>query len=121
TDDSDPEVFAFGMALRDPAKGDVGFAYAVTLIEGHGVMTLSLRAPPAGGGVPAQIAEARALAHDLIARNDPEGKGSGAGGILGLFDSPWVKAALFFAIAMIGIATLLQQRKARRAARNAKT
>ena len=120
TDDSDAEVFAFGMAVLDPANGDVGFAYAVTLIQGHGVMTLSLRSPPADGGVPAQIAEARALAHDVIDRNDPAGKGSGAGGILGFFDSPWVKASLFFAIALSGIAMLLQQRKARRAARNAK-
>ena len=75
-DDSDPEVFVLGVTVGDPS-GPVGVAFGITLIQGYGVMPLSLRSPVDPAGLAPQVAEVRALAHDLIQRNDPTGEGRG--------------------------------------------
>lgn len=92
-DDGDPEVFALGLTVGD-AAGQVGVAFGVTMVQGYGVLPLSLRAPPDPAGLASQVAEVKALAHDLIARNDPAGEGRGGvgfgvpswlvGGVIGL-------------------------------------
>ncbi len=119
-DDSDPDAFVVGVSIHDATHGEIdgeiGVTFAVTLVKGYGILPLSLRTPLDPAGLSPQVAEVRALAHDLIALNDPEGAGSGECGILGFFGKPVVKVLLYLLIgASVALIYLRQRRKKMRA------
>ncbi len=110
-EDSDPAVFAYGETVGN-GDVEVDSAYAMTLIKGYGLMTVVLHTPADGSGLAPLVAQVRDLAHDVIALNDPEGAGSGEGGILGFFANPLVKGLLYLLIAVsVGLTYLRQRRK----------